>query len=264
MLKYIVIPTKVGTIDSFSFNKTDRDSLFHLQATSSYNLDNFNMKVMLAVFSYCFLYNNGEKGVYSIDLDKFKLYTGFSFGVKGIDIEKVLSEMSEIYGVISTGNAVKLVSDILKSQKCISFKSEYFEKLIEYMRLGGVGERRSYFSSVLLTSALRERDKGAFEVACALCSMAERRGTVYGGKSDISVKTLIHRCPYFEYRFNKAVGDKKNVVLKSILLRAVRIIDEDSILGKKYNGTRIDLPEYINRFALDKKITVILKHRKEG
>lgn len=262
MLNYIVVPTKVGTIDSFSFNKTNSNSLFHLQATSS-TLANFNMKTMLAVFSYCFLYSSNENDVYSIDLDKFKLYTGFSYGVKGIDIEKELCEMSEIYGVISTGDAVNLVSDILKCKKIISFKSEYFKRLIEYMRLGVVGERHSYFSSVLLTSAFLERDKGAFEVACVLCSMAERRGTVYGGKSDISVKTLIQRCPYFEYRFNKAVNDKKNAVLKSVLQRAVRIIDEDSVLDKKYKGVMIDLPEHINRFALDEKITVVLKHRNE-
>ncbi len=266
MLNYIVIPTKVGTIDSFSFNKTNRGSLFQLQLPSSpsYTFSQFNMKMVLSVFSYCFLYSSNENDVYSIDLDKFKLYTGFTYGVKGIDLEKELLEMSEICGVISTGDAVKLVSDILKCEKCISFKSEYFKKLIEYMRAGVVGERHSYFSSVLLSSAFRRRNKGAFEVACVLCSMAERRGTVYGGKSDIAIKTLIQRCPYFEYRFNNAERDKKNVVLKSTLLGAVEILFNDSILETKYKGVVIELPNYINRFALNEKITVVLKHRNEG
>lgn len=267
MLNYIVIPTKNGTVDAFSFNKTCRNSRFMLASSPcspvplSHIKKEYNAKFVSAVFSYCFLYSMGYYEPFCIDLNKFREYTGFTFGTHGIDVNAELLNLSKIFGVIDGEYAGELVSDVVMSEKNVSFSSGYFSQLIKYMRDGCKGERGSYFSSVLLSSAFRDRSRAGFEVACVLCSMSERRGTVYGGRSDIRLDTLIKRCPYFEYRFLNANEGKQNYVLKNTLLSALKILKSDSILEQKYSSVTVDLPSVINRFELGECITVTLKRR---
>lgn len=267
MLNYIVIPTKSGTVDAFSFNKTCRNSRFMLSDSPCSPVPlsdvkkNYNAKLVSAVFSYCFLYCRGDFESFSIDLNRFGEYSGFTYGSHGVNIYTELLHISKISGVIDDECLGELVKDVVMSEKSVNFSSKYFAELIKYMREGCAGERHSYFSSVLLTSAFRERNRAGFEVACVLCSMSERRGTVYGGRSDIRLDTLINRCPYFEYRFCNAENAKKNYVLKSTLLSAVEILKADSILEKKYGSVTVDLPSVINRFELGEYVTVTIKRR---
>ncbi len=265
MLYYLVVPTKKGTLDAFSFNKVHKDSRFMLQETpcspaplrrSVIKNAEFNMQFAISVFSYCFLYCSKECTPYCMSLEKLRQYTGFTYGSHGIDVESELRSLSGVYGVIDDA-VVPLIEDIEVRDDAICFKSIYFYELIAYMREAyESGERHSFYTSLLKVSALKWRNRSAFEVATVMCSLAERRGSYRGGKAELRLEKLLKQCPLFAHRYSKAVDSKKNEVLKTVLYKALEYLSSDNVFDAKYKGVNIELPTELNRFKLTNKITI--------
>ena len=265
MLYYLVVPTKQGTLDAFSFNRVHKDSLFMLQEFPCSPAPplrgvikgaEFNMQFAISVFSYCFLYCGKEYSPYKLSLEKFRQYTGCTYGNHGLDIEGEFRRLSEIYG-ITNGEIVPLIENIMVLDEIICFDSVYFYDLISYMREADEnGNRHSFYTSLLSVSALKWRNRAAFEVASVICSLAERRGSFHGGKAELCIDTLMKQCPLFAHRYNKAVGSKKNEVLKTVICKALEYLNSDCVFEAKYKNIKIELPNEMNRFRLRDKIIV--------
>lgn len=105
-------------------------------------------------------------------------------------------------------------------------------------------------SAVVKTSIMKERDKKAAEVVCALAALIEQAG---GKLPDITYDELIDRCPSLKAAINTAAVADANKLLDRTFTKAWELLRTQTHLEEKYKA--IQLPTEIPTIlTLDKKL----------
>lgn len=280
MRHYLVLPTKSGTLDAFSFNRVHGDSQFWLSTspfppvpTSPFppvpllkkvnsmeqiNGADINTKFLTGLFSYCYItHNNMSSCTFTVNIHELMVYPGLSCGSKSFDVYRGIRDLGNFWGVINNHNGYKLISDIVRDKNTVTFNSFYFHILILYMKYKSEDTevRSSFYTSIVKSEIVKCKNKSAVEIVLVLSRLIARRGTFAGGASHLSVGKLLAQCPTLAHRIKNSVGGRKNYVLRTAWDTALGYIDE----FVKYSALKITVHDVLKTECLREVINISVK-----
>ncbi len=248
----LVIPSCAGVLDCFNNKLTKyycKESMCHLQG----KCDNL---LVLALFSFVYQNKGLKSSPYTFKLSDFKKYIGFVGGGKSKNIQQELLKLCEIGYVWQYVPEDRLI-EIAFTGNMATVSSTYFNHLYKHMS----EQTSSSYSSMVSTTILKERNKGAVEITIELVKLIERRGQIRENQTaEISIPTLIERCSTL-YEQVKGKGVKEqNRVVKTSLFKALDLLRVHTQVYACFKELEIYLPEKIN-LRKENKLSIKLDRR---
>ena len=274
----LVLATKSGTLDAFCFNRVHVDSQFwlsispfspvpllkNIKGMEQIRGADINIPFLHGLFSYCYLtHYNPNSATFTVNVHELRVYLGLSCGGRRFDVCKGISDLGKFFGVINNHGEYKLVSNIVTSKNSVTFKSFYFQTLINYMKYKSENSewRSSFYTSLVKSEIVKCRNKSAVEIVLVLVSLIVRRGTALGGTSQISVAKLLAQCPALVHRINNSKSGRKNYVLKSAWETALEYLNKSTLLNKMYSSVKLDTPDALKTDCLQDVIHICVKQK---
>ncbi len=235
---HLVVPSCAGVLDCFNNKLTkyySKESMCYLQGSC-------NNLLVLALFS--FLYN--IKGFESVEttfkISEFKNYIGFVGGGKSMNIQQELQKLSEV-GYVWQYVPEDTLIKITFNGTMATVSSTYFNHLYKHMS----EQTSSSYSSMVCTSILKERNKGAVEIVIELVKLIERRGQIRENQTtEISIPTLIERCSTLYEQVKGKEVKEQNRVIKTSLFKALELLRVHTQVYACFKELEIFLPEKKN------------------
>lgn len=285
MVNKLVIPSCKGLLDAFHTTVNYADSIAFLvapqiggqdlQVTELLKLAKrhktagavehsvFNLGVYSYLFAIGALYQDEPV---ELKLSKLREFLGLSRGGNGFPIVDRLLQMNEIFAVWYNSQLCKLADVSLTAKNTILFRSTYFQKVAKYMlesTRNEVSEGRSpFYTDLVHSSIVNERNHAAVEIVIELVKLLERRGNCYGHPAHIGIDKLIYRCPALVRKLVSAGSiSKKNAILRTDVAKALELLVSKTDCYQKYAKLNVIIPERFNLNVKNGNALIEIPHK---